>query len=1379
MLVLAICAPLGVAAFVRTEFARELARQQASQLIREQLGLVCLIESVYIDPRTLALEARGIVLDHPDLGRFVEAKLLRIRPSWWALLRGEPDLHMITIEGASVWLTIRDGKLINGPKLAPSEGGGMSVDLPFNKLWVKQSRLIVDAGPHGGGELRDIDVTLDSTQHNVLGIQLHSPGGYVRHDERRDQVKAIEARFKLTDENVQVELARIAADNIAITLRRASVELPWKQIYHGEAELQLNLAALHTWPIPVTLPPLAGQLNVRANLVGDPEGPRGDVHIGLARGQIDQYVVGEKVSLDVAVDRKKLRWNGFSQVIRDGGRVDLSGAVELRDNFPLSLRAQVHDVSFAKLMEQLGVSPNAIVGWTLAGGFELKGTLSPLHLTGPLRMPTRDFRVTKDAWHVTPSHNIIAVAAATLNGGVLVNDNGIYLQNIDVTMRNSHLRVQEVLLGFENDVRVRATGEPLDLRDCTPLVGFPLGGKGTFEVKVDGKFQEPTVSGKVRFGDFAFGTYPFGDLESDFVMEKELEAVRFPLVTLKKHNSRYTAKDFVLDFTDKRLAINSSLHFERFAMQDFYHVFHYENDERYLPYQAIVSGDAQLHYSMDYPGDGPRGTLRADMDLSLREVEISGFAFAAGHFDGRFTWFDHQQGYRGAELDVERFALHKADTTVHISGKMAREGKLDMVAVADRISVRDTEGLAERMPQLSGSYNATGTIKGTAAQPLAEMEISTSEMRYAGVPVGDTRVYVRLTGKSDPWIQEALTWKEDEPPAGAICPHARAGLARGVWPEDPPMRTADGPQPALEAPMAYLVCGEGFDQHMTIDMAIGRTAVYPLRGQLRLKHFPLAKFLPKQRKDAGSGSLSGLLRLRGGAMLEPTTLEGDLALDVVKFGQLGVALENEGPIRAQFARGEFSLEQATLIGPSNSKVSISGGASLTGGLAFELNGNVDLSILPSFTAQLKEAKGRLTTQIKLTGMLDKPSVFGQAHIEAGKLRLSSLSFPIEGLEASATFSEQRVLFERVSAKLLGGEVQVSGLATLGGRRVESIRVELQGQRVAYAPREGVDLVMGGQGLVTWQHGDRLPKLSGTLRLDRAMYSRPITMGRTLRDFNKTERADIASYNPEADNLALDLRIVQSEPLRIQNNLIDADITIDDSKDAFRLLGTDQRFGVLGRMSIRRGTVRLRNTAFAISQGEITFDNPARVEPSFDIHGDTEVRHNTTQGSQINWQIAAHAWGTPDSFRFALTSTPYLSEDDIALLLAVGVTQTELAQFKSDMTGTAALEALATVTGVDREVQRALPAIDEVRIASAYSQRSQRTEPQLHVGKRIADRVRLDASTALSEARDFGAGVEYQISDKTSVGAAYTNQTANSPSHLGDVGVDLKWRLEFD
>jgi translocation and assembly module TamB len=300
-----------------------------------------------------------------------------------------------------------------------------------------------------------------------------------------------------------------------------------------------------------------------------------------------------------------------------------------------------------------------------------------------------------------------------------------------------------------------------------------------------------------------------------------------------------------------------------------------------------------------------------------------------------------------------------------------------------------------------------------------------------------------------------------------------------------------------------------------------------------------------------------------------------------------------------------------------------------------------------------------------------------------------------------------------------------------------------------------------------------------VRLGRTHYTRPISMGTTLQDLTKKGRADVVMYDPELDHVALDVHVQQSEPMRVDNNLIEAEIVIDDGKEPFRLIGTDQRFGVLGNMDIRRGTIRVRDRPFTIKAGEIDFGSASHIEPHFDLRADTDVRRNA-QLSQELWRIGVHAWGTPEAFRFELTSDPYLSEDDIALLLAVGSTHTELAQMTAgDLTSTAAFEALATVTGVEREVKRALPAIDDIHIASAYSPRTLRTEPQLHLGKRLADRVRVSASTALSQSRDFSTGLDYQISDRASVGARYNNKTNLSYSSLGDVGVDVKWRLEFD
>ena len=108
-----------------------------------------------------------------------------------------------------------------------------------------------------------------------------------------------------------------------------------------------------------------------------------------------------------------------------------------------------------------------------------------------------------------------------------------------------------------------------------------------------------------------------------------------------------------------------------------------------------------------------------------------------------------------------------------------------------------------------------------------------------------------------------------------------------------------------------------------------------------------------------------------------------------------------------------------------------------------------------------------------------------------------------------------------------------------------------------------------------------------------------------------------------------------------------------------------------------------------------------------------------------------------------------------------------------------VEALASVTGVDREVKKALPVIDDFAVTSAYSARTNRTEPQVVVGKRLSDRVRASATTGLSAESNFKTGVQWRLNNQTSVEAGYDNVQTTTSSQFGNVGVDLRWRLEFD
>ena len=93
-----------------------------------------------------------------------------------------------------------------------------------------------------------------------------------------------------------------------------------------------------------------------------------------------------------------------------------------------------------------------------------------------------------------------------------------------------------------------------------------------------------------------------------------------------------------------------------------------------------------------------------------------------------------------------------------------------------------------------------GEIRGTPSVPRAHLDLSFTGLRWDRTFLGDARAYVRLTDRSDPWVREAAQW--DEVPENEPCAHARYGLARGRWRPDPPIRTIDGPAPALDTPMA-------------------------------------------------------------------------------------------------------------------------------------------------------------------------------------------------------------------------------------------------------------------------------------------------------------------------------------------------------------------------------------------------------------------------------------------------------------------------------------------------------------------------------------------------------------------------------------------------
>ena len=82
---------------------------------------------------------------------------------------------------------------------------------------------------------------------------------------------------------------------------------------------------------------------------------------------------------------------------------------------------------------------------------------------------------------------------------------------------------------------------------------------------------------------------------------------------------------------------------------------------------------------------------------------------------------------------------------------------------------------------------------------------------------------------------------------------------------------------------------------------------------------------------------------------------------------------------------------------------------------------------------------------------------------------------------------------------------------------------------------------------------------------------------------------------------------------------------------------------------------------------------------------------------------------------------------------------------------------------------------EVQIYSEYSERAGTDTTRVSLGRWVTEDVWIAISSSIGQERDIKANLDYKISDKWSLSADYEN---DNESQVGNVGLDLKWRLEF-
>ncbi|WP_063751965.1 translocation/assembly module TamB domain-containing protein [Sorangium cellulosum] len=1085
------------------------------------------------------------------------------------------------------------------------------------------------------------------------------------------------------------------------------------------------------------------------------------------------------------------------------------------------------NIELPGLLRDLGVHPQAHVAWTLREGrFDrFGGTLVPLSLEGPLAVQTRGFdifdRPTKDP----ARQRLMGVKEGSVRGSFQVRPNAVVLSGFSIDTPSSHLRTT-VSLGFNDQLGVEVhPGSRVDLAEVSPLADLELAGVASMSASMHGSYAHPKLKGEVGIEKFVFAGFPIGDLEPSPVAFEPL-ALTLENARVRHGASRMRVPSLKVDFDPagnlpKGLPLDSSRGIvvvdatvdtreaPHLAARDLLEMLRLEKDPRYVAYKATASGTARAHFALGGPEDRcGGGYLAVSAGMRLSGIELLEERFDEGEVDVNLIWDDQAAGGDGMRLDVRSASLRKGTGSVLASVSIAHGGALKGSVIASGLPLTRIDALGPAGSLFDGSVSLVASLGGTVSRMAGFADVHVS------------RIGIRRSHASLPPSRVELTIVPLDKPPRVVGRTPICGNPIGA-PFDPAEFERDLPDGS------FVANGSLFGGQVALEgVRVTRQQRKIVDGRVRMDALDLgtlANLIPGVAFSAATpkGTLTASLDIERLPLADPKQAALTLKVDALKLEREGQGVHltaPSGPIR--LAGNALTVPELHMEAHTASRLSAAFTASGEVKRVFtapELDVGIrvsptKLARLSADIPQIRHARGTVQADVRITGPLQGLRYAGSATLKEGELDVVGLPVSLDDIDVEIAIDDDLVRLTRATARVGTGTVSAVGNMPVRGLNLGMATASIVATGVKLPVADGVNLTANANLVARFQPGveddasgeKNLPHVEGRITLTSFNYTRPILMSMDLGDLTGRQRTTVQTYDPAADAVRFNVVVLSPNPLHFSNDL--ADMRLEVSPTGLELSGTNQRFGARGSLRILPDSkLMLRSTEFNVREGYVRFDDPFRIAPKVDVRAESEYRRYTSMSSSAadpaagaeaptaasagigaganasgHWRIKLHAQGDADNLQLNLTSDPPLSQEDIVLLLTLGMTRAELNQgVVSSLGETVGLEALSSLTGADKAVKTIVPIIDEFRFGTGYSSKNGAPEPTVTLGKRITDAVRANVTTGLSQGSQVRAGVEVKLSDRMSVQGSYDNANDASSSPVGNLGADLRWRLEFE
>lgn len=312
----------------------------------------------------------------------------------------------------------------------------------------------------------------------------------------------------------------------------------------------------------------------------------------------------------------------------------------------------------------------------------------------------------------------------------------------------------------------------------------------------------------------------------------------------------------------------------------------------------------------------------------------------------------------------------------------------------------------------------------------------------------------------------------------------------------------------------------------------------------------------------------------------------------------------------------------------------------------------DLAFVKSFAPIVKSIQGDAEIDLNIGGTIQQPNWQGAILANIPDANFTKPQLPeIKNFRGEITFKDHSIQIQRIATSLAGGQVQLDGTIDAKNLKNPNLDIRLTASEALLVRDETMS--MRANANLNCRGTLEQASVTGTIDLVRGRVFKeieflPLSLPNQLPPPPPTvtrSKAQSVGAPPPFANWQFDIAIRTKDQIRLLGNVLNGGVAVD-----LRARGNGAQPILEGEVNLVGARLRLPFSRLAFSRGRVIFSKDKFLQPELDIQGDAVVNQ---------YEVTVYATGSAFNPQLRMTSSPPLSEGDIATLLATGSTSGDL------------------------------------------------------------------------------------------------------------------------